>query len=229
MPTAVGQRRRITSHTAGPSAVYTVATWTVNPSATARFVIENDTDKILLWTTAVTTTFNYNIAGNTWDTATWAVRPVAVGAGVAATQSYSITPDFNKHSRHSHIYSIRGANSSAIDLFDIAGAATGVWTGAIPYGNLNPLFTTGTCVSCSPSVLGGRYFYINHNGLQRFYRFDMLNRTLEPWCFMRYAQGTAVVGNKMASGVFVDGTTKVEFIFAITSSGSTFFNSLIQR
>ena len=47
-PTAVGQRRNITSHTAGASPVYTVPAWTVTPSANAKFVIENNGDRILL-------------------------------------------------------------------------------------------------------------------------------------------------------------------------------------
>ena len=51
-PTAVGQRRNITSHTAGASPVYTVPAWTVTPSANANFVIENNGDRILLWASA---------------------------------------------------------------------------------------------------------------------------------------------------------------------------------
>ena len=42
IPTAVGQRRLITANTGN---VYTVATWTVTPSATCKFVIENCTDE----------------------------------------------------------------------------------------------------------------------------------------------------------------------------------------
>ena len=46
-PTAVGQRRRIASHTAGVSPIYTLASnWTVTPSANAQFVIEYDDDKL---------------------------------------------------------------------------------------------------------------------------------------------------------------------------------------
>jgi hypothetical protein len=86
---AVGQRARITSHTAGPSPVYTVASWPGGtPSASAQFVIENDNDKIILWSSAVATTFNYNITANTWDTTTWAARGSAVGAGCTSNQAY---------------------------------------------------------------------------------------------------------------------------------------------
>ena len=81
IPTAVGQRRNITSHTAGASPVYTVPAWTVTPSANAKFVIENNGDRILLWTTAQQTTYTYKIGANTWDTTTFATRGAAMGAG----------------------------------------------------------------------------------------------------------------------------------------------------
>lgn len=69
-PTAVGQRRRITSHTAGASPVYTLASnWSVTPSSDCKYVVENDSDKIIFLTNS-TTVYNYNIAANTWDTTT---------------------------------------------------------------------------------------------------------------------------------------------------------------
>lgn len=234
VPTAVGQRRRIISHTAGASPVYTVAAWTVTPSATARYVIENWTDNILLWTSALATTFVFNITANAWtaDATVFAHRPAAVGVGVSAEQSFSIVPDADKNARHSFIYSIRGGGANAIDLFDIAGAATGVWTGLIPHGNAGAVaFTTGTSTEHATLSNQGRYFYINHNALQRFFRFDMLNRILEPFCFLRFAQGTAVVGKKMgtASSIISGTNTRGEFIYVIQSGGTTFFQCFIQR
>lgn len=229
VPTAVGQRRRITSHTAGASPVYTVPTWTVTPSSSAKYVIENDDDKIILTSSGVTTIFNYNITANAWDTTTWAARPGANGAGCSLTQSFSITPDVNKYARHSHIFSIRGGAVSTIDVLDIAGGSTGSWSGAVVYGNLAPTFTTGTSVEQEPFTNGGRYIYINHNGTQRFFRFDMLNRVLEPWCWLKYAQGTAVLGKKLAVACFIEGSTKVAFLFALGNTNALMFNCLIQR
>ena len=75
-PQAVGQRRKISSHTAGPSPVYTVPAWSVIPSANAVYVVENS-GEILLWTSASTTTYTYAqdaIAGgqsaDTWSATT---------------------------------------------------------------------------------------------------------------------------------------------------------------
>lgn len=230
IPTAVGQRRRITTHTAGPSPVYTVVAWAVVPSADAIYVIENDSDKILLWSSAVTTTFNFNIAANTWDTVTWAVRPSVMAVGCCAEQSYGIEPDAQRSQRHSYIYSIRGGAVSTIDLFDIAGAATGLWTGNIDYGNKGgTLFGAGTCTAYDGATKNGAYFYINISGTQRFTRFCMTTRMLEGYAYLEYAQGTAIAGDALCQTTYIDGTTKVAFIIFQRRSGAEVFQLLIQR
>lgn len=80
------------SHTAGPSAVYTVPAWTVTPSASAVFVIENNSDRILLWTSVSTSTFTYNIAANAWDITTFAARPAGQAGGGMSCPSFFIRP-----------------------------------------------------------------------------------------------------------------------------------------
>ena len=243
-PTAVGQRRIITSHTAGASPVYTVPTWTVTPSATATFVIENNND-VLLSTTASTTMYSYRMGGFTAD-GTWsftgtvgtngalayAVRPGASGAGTFAIPSFGLTLDSAKNARHSYIYWWRGAAGVVCDLLDIAGAAAiGAWTAAIVYGGSTAAttFTTGTSACYVASVNTGRYGHINVNATQRFLRFDVLNRVLGPWTYLPYAQGTVALGEKVATSLFIDGATKLVFLHAIQSTGSVFWNCAIQR
>lgn len=232
-PTAVGQRRRITSHTVGPSPVYTLASnWTVNPSVNALYVIENWTQNILLWTTANTNTYNYSIDGDVWDTATWAVRPAASGAGVCAWQTFGLAYDSVNHiTRHSYIYSIKGAAGNVIDLFDTAGAATGLWTGDIAYMNKSgaTLFTTGTSEVYMGATQLGAYVYINVNGTQRFARFCNRCRVLESWANIEYTQGTAVVGGTMGAALFIDGNVKLGFLIKLRSSGAEVFECAITR
>lgn len=243
-PTAVGQRRIISSHTAGASPVYTVPTWTVTPSANATFVIENNND-VLLSTSASTTMYSYRMGGFTAD-GTWsytgtvgtngalayAVRPAASGAGTCAVPSWGLTLDAAKNARHSYIYWFRGGATNTLDLLDIAGAAAiGAWTAAITYGGQTAAttFTTGSCATYDGATNSGKYGYINVNATQRFLRFDVLNRTLEPWAYLPYAQGTAALGEKVATSLFIDGTTKLAFLYAIQSTGAVFWNCAIQR
>jgi hypothetical protein len=224
IPTAVGQRINITSHTAGPSPVYTVPAWAVTPSANAIYVIENNGDRILAWHNAAITTNTYMISTDTWDAgATFANRTGgAVGvSGFMTFQAFSIESDSGSppNARQSFIYQFRGGGANTLDIFDIAGAATGTWTNAITYGNQNQTFTTAASAIQDPATNQGRYTYIYVGASsQRFYRFDMKNNILENSTFLRIPTGAA--GNQviklLAQTVFVDGNTKLSFIFFIT-------------
>jgi len=229
IPTAVGQRRNITSHTAGTSPVYTVPTWTVTPSSNAKYVLEYNGDRILLFTTGNGNTYNYSISGNAWDVSTtWAVRGANMGAGCCGHFAFGAERDPNGIFRHSQLFSIRGGNVNTIDVFDIAGATTGSWSLDIAYGNKGlTSFTTGTCGVAAPNSQGGRYYYMNLNGTQRNMRFDMVNRRLEPYGYLEYPQSTATVGRRVAMPYFYDGTTAIPFFTLQRSTGAEMFQTAI--
>jgi hypothetical protein len=228
-PTAVGQRRRIASHTAGATGVFTVAAFAVTPSSSAKFVIENDDDKLLMRSSGTTSVYTYNVTANTWDTTTFGVAGAIGGPGVILAQSFGIARDSGSNARHSFIYCIRGAVSSAIDVLDIAGASTGVWSNTIVYGNLGQTFTTGTNGCYDNATLQGRFLHICVNGTQRMVRFDMKNRVMEPSVYLRFPQSTQVVGCKMANGLFIDGSTKVNFVYQLTNTQAQMFSLTIAR
>ena len=229
-PTAAGQRRNITSHTAGASAVYTVPAWTVTPSASAKYVVENNGDRILLWTTAQQLTYTYNISANAWDSTTFATRGAAMGAGCMAFPSFFLRPDAQKLSRNSYVLSFRGGNVATLDLFDIAGGATGAWTLAIPYGGSGGvLFTTGSCGTPDPYTGEGRFAFINDRATQRCLKFDVKNRVLSPAFYLRYPMSTAVVGQRMSTAMFVDGATKLVFLILQRASGAECFEMAVQK
>lgn len=228
IPTAVGQRRRISSHTGGATGVFTVAAWAVTPSTNATFVIENDDDKIILFTNQ-TTIYNYNITANTWDTSTWAAAAAARAAGTVTEQAFGITVDAGRNARHSNIFSIRGGNVATIDVFDIAGAATGSWSADISYGNKATLFTTGTTGAYDAAGNGGKYVYLQVSGGQRYVRLDILNRVLEPFIYLRYTHSTATVGAKMHMAYFIDGATKLAFLYSLRQTGTEQFSVALQR
>ena len=222
-PTSVGQRRIIASHTAGPSAVYTLGTaWTVNPSATAKFVIENP-NLILLWSTALTTTFVYNygaatvnngtnnIAADAWSTTYFGARGTAMGAGCTSFPSFGIQPDADKNSRHSFVYSFRGGNTANLDMLDIASTITGTWANAIVYDG-GVAMNTGSCGKYAPADQEGRFGYINAyvaSQINQIYRFDVENRVLSPYTPTDWVQaGTAASGDRVATYAAIDGNDK---------------------
>lgn len=229
-PTAVGQRRKIASHTGANPTVYTLASnWTVTPSATAKYVLEAYGDSVLLWTSASTTTFNYSLSGNAWDTTTWAAKTAAVGAGVGVARAWGVARTPSDNARQSYVTVLRGGASNALDVFDLAGAATGAWTENVTYGNKSQTFTTGTSLVYDPVGNGGRYAYVSVNGTQRFARLDLKNAHLEPYAWLEYPQGTAVVGEGLAWTLFVDGTTRIPFLVHLQRTGANVFQVVAQE
>jgi len=227
-PTAVGQRRIIASHTAGPSAVYTVgAAWTVNPSTSAKFVIELPNQIIVRSSaTAVIYTYNYSglsmtngtntIAADAWHVTYYGNASAVMGAGALTIPSFGIVPDPAKNARHSHIHCFRGGNVSTVDVLDIAGGTTGSWTAAIVYDGAQTGINTGTCCAIAPFDDEGRMTYINiyvSGALSQIFRYDVQNRVLSPYSQpMNIQSGTASAGDRMMAYCAIDGTDKYSVI-----------------
>jgi hypothetical protein len=226
-PTAVGQRRIIASHTAGPSAVYTLGTaWAVQPSSSAKFVIEQP-NLILLRSTATTTVYTYNytdaainngtnsIAANAWSTTYFGVAPAAGAVGGLWVQSFGIQPDPARNARQSVCYFFRGGATATLDTLDIAGSITGTWAGAVVYDGANAV-GTGTTGCYSPYGQEGRMFYMNiyaASAVNQIYRFDVENRVLSPFTPTDFLQaGTAALGGRMAAYAAIDGTDKYDVV-----------------
>jgi len=245
--TAVGQRRRIASHTAGPSAVYTLTgNWTVTPSANAKFVIENN-GEILLFGQNSTSVYCYAQdtvgtaqTGDTWSTAIYGVKGGAGVAGTMAFQGFGVpttkiygasAPDPSRNFRWSFVFVFRGT-TSVLDVLDIAGGATGAWSNAVVYGS-GPVFAAGSCGVYDPASTSGPnpgcLFYLNAGATNAFYRFNAFTRQLNAWAQLRYAQGAAAVGGRMALKTYVDGATKVTMPVVLLSTSVNVFDSLAQR
>ena len=217
--TAVGQRRIIASHTAGPSAVYTLGTaWTVTPSSSAKFVIELP-NLLLLRSSATTTVYTYNygdqtvnngtnsIAAGAWSITYFGAAPAANASGGMWMPSWGIQPGVARNARQSFCYFFRGG-AATLDVLDIAGSITGTWTGAIVYDGAVAL-TVGTCGTYAPFENEGRMFYMNiyaASVVNQIYRFDVQNRVLAPFTPTDFLQaGTAAAGKRMAAYAALDG------------------------
>ena len=226
-PASVGQRRIIASHTAGPSAVYTLGTaWTTQPSATAKFVIEYP-NLLLLRSSGTTTVYTYNytdatinngtnnVAANAWSTAYFGAAPAANAVGGMWMQSFGIRPDPARNARHSHCYFWRGG-AVTLDLLDISAAIAGTWTGAVTYDGGNNAMGAGTTGCYSPFGQEGRMFYMNiyvASQISQIYRFDVKNRVLSPYTPTDWIQaGTAAAGGRMAAYAAIDGTDKYDVV-----------------
>ena len=225
-PASVGQRRIIASHTAGPSPVYTLGTaWTTQPSASAKYVIENP-NLILVRSSATTTVYTYNYSGATinngtnniandaWSTTYFGAAPAANASGGMWMPSFGIVPDAARNARHSFQYFWRGG-AATLDVLDIAATITGTWTGAIVYDGSTTL-TVGTTGCYAPFGGEGRFFYMNvytASAISQIWRFDVKNRVLSPYTPTDFLQsGTATLGQRMAAYAAIDGTDTYDVV-----------------
>ena len=225
-PTAVGQRRIIASHTAGPSPVYTTGTaWTVTPSTSAKYVIELP-NLLLLRTSGTTTVYTYNygdaavnngtnsIAAGAWSTTYFGSAPAANASGGMWAPSWGIQPGVARNARQSFCYFFRGISQN-LDVLDIAGGVTGAWTGAIVYdGAVN--LTIGTCGGYAPFDNEGRMQYMNlyvASSVNQMHRFDVQNRVMSPFTPTDFLQaGTAAGAKRIACYAAIDGTDTYDVI-----------------
>lgn len=229
-PAAVGQRRKITSHSAGPSAVYNLfSSWTTTPSANCKFVIENDNDKMLLFVSSNTTTYNYNHGTNAWDTSTWATRTTAQQIGFNY-QAYGLdvaNDTTGKLVRNSHIISPRGNASFIFDILDIAGNSTGSWSSkTIP--NAIPSFLSTSAPNNSwvyvPNANQGRYVYIMipasvaGTGSTYVQRFDLFTKNLQPYTSIPTTYGGYTATGSTTS--YGSSPNKAGLYLHVDSSGS---------
>lgn len=239
-PTANGQRRIIASHTAGPSAVYTLGTaFSVTPSATAKFVIELP-NLLLLRSSATTTTFVYNygdatvnngtnnIVANAWSTTYFGVAPAANAASGVWMPAWGIRPDAGKNARQSFCYFFRGGLQT-LDVLDISAAIAGTWTAAVVYDGATTL-TVGTCGCLAPFENEGRMFYMNifvSAAINQLFRFDVQNRVLSPLTPTDFLQsGAGVVGKRMAAYCANDGADAYDVVL-LQSNAATVCQELL--
>lgn len=221
-PTAVGQRRKITSHTAGASPVYTLASsWTVTPSANAKYYIENNND-ILFWTGTNTATYSYDWVGNTWSNTAYAAQPAANAAGTIAFQAFGSTR------APGVIYKFRGGATSTLDIFDITAAATGTWTAAVPYDNQGAA-TFNTSAGHAYSVLDNKALITPvsiANVPVQMYTFEPDAMSMKPYSQCQQVSSTVADGDRVAIDIFVDGTDKKAMFYLLPCSQSYMLRSL---
>lgn len=213
-PTAVGQRRIIASHTGGASTtpVYTLGSnWSVTPSNSAKYVIENP-NLIYFQNTTQAGMLVYNFSPYTVNNGTtsittlaWsatyanATHGAAIAAGSMAFPSYGVAlkleSDKSVLARHSYIYFFRG-NSATVDRFDISGAANGLWADAITYHN--PIsMTVGSCGAIDVSTFDGSYAYIINGATNIMYQFNIAAPSLVPWASLPTQSGTAAASKRI--------------------------------
>lgn len=230
--TGKGQIRKIASNT---GTVITVSSaWTVTPDATSVYAIEGDHDAFYLMGNNAVTMYKFTVSTNSWATlAPVAARSGAMAGGGTAEWIDSVTgwdnetqvphystTIFKQNGRY--IYSFRGGATSTLDVYDIAG---NTWISGVAYGYQQETFTTGSSAVDMDGVI-----YITKEATGRIFAFDINKNLLEPYAtntMQAALGGTAVEGDKVAIVPYIDGATKINFLYQLRHSGGDFTRMLM--
>ena len=180
-PTSVGQKRRIGFHSAGPSPKYMLtAQWTVTPSSTAKYVIENWEDCLLINETNATTGFHtYKLTNYSQDCHqlydTWSPSATFSNATLPSGYSpsnyaihyfgYSNNTDNSKSFRSSFI-NVASSNGNWF-TFDIAGDFFGVWLNVNRTEYMDQISVTNVShpsIEYNPHTNNGEEIFIYNTG-----------------------------------------------------------------
>jgi hypothetical protein len=219
--TGAGQIRTISSNT---GTQLTVPTWSTTPDNTSVYNIEGNDDFLYLMGNNAVTLYRYSISGNSWTTLSpAAARAAAPGTGMSGQWIWGINdPAWTNESaiiNGRRIYSFRGAATTTLDYYDIA---ANTWVSNITYSPRTETFTTG-----SSYVYTGNYIYIQKDSTGRWYRFSFAESNMEPWSFILYPQGGAVVGDTSWDVLYEDGGTKITYIHKILNSSNIHLRCLV--
>jgi hypothetical protein len=118
-----------------------------------------------------------------------------------------------------YIYSFRGAAGTAVDRYDIA---LNTWTSPLTYSPWNEFFGTGT-----KYVYNGDALYIQKDVTGRWFRFDIPKSALEGWGSVQMPQGAAILGDTAFDASFIDGATKIPFIYFLMNTHTQMLRCMV--
>ena len=220
--TGAGQIRTVSSNTGTTLTVS--ANWTTNPDATSVYSIEGNDDFIYYLGNGAVTLYRYSISANTWSTITPTVaRTTAPGAGMSAHWVYGATDSAwtaeNSIRNGQRIYSFRGGASIALDYYDIAANA---WTSNVPYAPAAEAHTTGT-----KWIYSADFVYGQAAATGRWFRYNLVTQEQDGWSLMTYPQGAAVVGDTAFDVSYIDGATRIDYMYMGLNTSSVMLRQMV--
>lgn len=221
--TGAGQVRTVASNTS--TVITNSASWTTNPDATSTYVIEGNDDFLYLIGNAIVTLYRYSISGNTWTTLTpGAARAGAPGAGESLQWVKNITDASwsaeNTILNGRRLYSFRAGGSVNLDYYDIPG---NTWVSTIAYNRSTEIFQIGT----SWDNAGNGMLYCQKDATSRFFRYNVLAQQLDGFSVLNYPQSTALIGDRLFTVDFTDGSDTITFLYHLKNNGTELFRCMI--
>jgi hypothetical protein len=228
--TGAGQIRIISSNTA---TVLTVSVaWTTNPDSTSKYYVEGCDDSIYVLGNSATTVYRISVSAGTWNltnntASTLGVRPAVFAAGNTADWVFNV-PDsrwtvenYSAATTAANGRYIYSWNTNILYRYDIT---TNTWATISFYPGSatgSESFAGGSC-----STYDTNNIFITNAATGRIYRFSLSSNRLYPWANLTYANGAAIVGEKMCPCRYNEGGQSVLFIYYLRHTGTEMFRCM---
>lgn len=217
--TGAGQVRVIASNTA--TALTVGVAWTITPDATSEYIIDGNEDVLYLLGNNAVTMYKYTISTNTWATITPATaRGGSFASGGGANWVFNVDGWDNENDilNGSRIYAFRGGASTALDYYDIT---ENKWY-ALTYVPQTDTYTTGSSYDYDDN-----YIMIQKESTGRFFRYMIKENRIIPFSTLMYPDSTARNGDKIWTKTYIDGSTKIKWLYKLRSSGTELFRCMM--
>jgi hypothetical protein len=220
--TGAGQIRTIASNTA--TVLTTSAAWTTQPDATSVYSIEGNDDFLYYMGSNNVAIIRYSITSNTWTTLTPAsARAAAPAVGMSGHWVFesddAAWTNENAIQNGRYIYSFRGGAGSTLDRYDIPG---NTWVSGLAYSPATEVFGAGTKYNYD-----GNFIYIQKDATGRWFRHNVVTGEQDGWMTMTYTQGAAIAGDTCFDARYIDGTTKIIYIYMILNTSNVMLRCMV--
>ena len=220
--TGAGQIRTVASNT---GSVLTVgAAWTTNPDSSSVYSLEGNDDFLYYMGNNAVTMYRYQISTNAWTTLSPGVaRAAAPNAGMSGHWVHSATDAAwtaeNAIRNGQRIYSFRASNTSILDYYDIA---ANTWVNGVAYAPAGETLAAG-----AKWVYTGDYIYGQVAATGRWFRVNLVTSEQDGWSIMVYPQGGAVVGDTAFDATYIDGATRIDYIYMGLNTSSVMLRQMV--
>lgn len=219
--TGAGQTRIISANT--PTTITVSSSWTTTPDSSSVYVVEGNEDALYLLGNNAVTMYKYSISGNSWSAVSPAVARAgafAVGGGANWVSGVKDSAWNNESSllNGRRIYSFRGGASAVLDYYDIPSNS---WS-SITYVPQVDTFNTGSSYDYDDD-----YIMISKENTGRLFRYIIPENRLIPFSTLVYPNGTAVVGDKMWTKTYTEGSVSVKWVYYLMHTGALLFRCMM--
>jgi hypothetical protein len=216
--TGAGQIRTISSNTG--TQITVGSAWTTTPDSTSAYSIEANDDHIYLTGNGSTTFYRWSISGASWTT--MGARGGAPGSGAtlhhANDISHSSWTNESDYLNGRYLYSYRANTTAILERYDISANS---WS-SVSYAYNNDNIPSGA----TSAYDSGKIYSFGTSLSSPSFVYDIVSNTREPY-IGPFLTASGSSGERSTVVKYIDGATKIPFIYLIPSLSQVLMRNMV--